>query len=97
MSDEDLDLPAPDPILNRKQAAQLLTKLGFPIAHGTLANWASNNSEGVRRSDCKHPNGGPEGGPPYYKLRGAYKSGRRTFYKTSDLIAWLSTKLVRVE
>lgn len=72
---------ADDELLNRKQAAAYLRKMGCATSPATLAFMAIGNNAG--------------GGPPFlvYKNR----KRRHVSYKRSDLDKWASARIRRVE
>ena len=67
--------------VGRKEAADFLTGIGYPITAKTLSNMAANENRGQSG-----------GGPPYYKTR-----WNTVFYLEADLIAWASVRVRRVE
>ena len=66
--------------VGRKEAADFLTKLGYPITAKTLSNKAAKQNRGQSG-----------GGPAFYKT-----AWNTVFYLESDLIAWASVRVRRV-
>ena len=74
-------LESPTQGMGRKEAAAFLTRIGIPISSKTLTNMAANGNTGQSG-----------GGPAFYKT-----SWKTVFYLESDLIAWASVRVRRVE
>ena len=72
---------ADDELLNRKQAAAYLRKMGCAASPSTLANMAVSGNAG--------------GGPPFIVYRN--KKRRHVSYNLADLDKWAASKIRRVE
>ncbi len=72
---------ADDELLNRKQAAAYLCRLGCATSQGTLSNMAISGNSG--------------GGPPFTIYRN--KKRHRVTYRRRDLDEWAAKKMRRVE